>query len=210
MIHVQIARDITTIGVEGVRWVLVEPSEAAVTDVAAPAVEPADVAAAEAAVADVVVPDVAVADLAARDVAAVDGTVLAPVPLAAVPPDRLQTTLPAPGSGMRVHLWQMAIIGLGLLAALGTAQRQLGLPTLPRLGVPEPSLPLATPAPVLVVPAAPAAPAANEAAPAAPAPADLEARPQADLPTADNPELVPAEPAASASRPERLITAGLR
>lgn len=161
MIHVQIASDITTVGVEGVRWVLVEPSEGGPT--AAPAPLP-------------IVPTAMAA-------------------LAAAPRVR--------GGQRRIGLWQLAITGLGLLAAVGLAQRQLGLPKLPWLAAPAISLPLAAP------PAAPPTDAAR-VSPAPAVPALPDDRPAAGPTLSDNPGSALPTPAASAAQPERLITAGLR
>ena len=167
MIHVQIARDITTVGVEGVRWVLVEACEG--DPPAAPAPSP-------------VLPT-------ARQALA-----------AAAPAGRCQR---------RVALWQLAITGLGLLAALGLAQQQLGLPKLPWLAAPTVSLPTAPP-PLPVAPVAPVAAPPTDAARASPTPAAPDTRPLADPPVSDGPGPARPTPAASAGQFERLITAGLR
>lgn len=164
MIHVQIASDITTVGVEGVRWVLVEASEVALP--AAPA----------------------------------------PSPVLASPAQALAPAAAARDKPRRVGLWQLGITCLGLLAALGLALQQLGLPKLPWLAAPALSLPI-TPPPVPVTPAA--APPID-AARASPTPAWPDARPAAGPSASDG--FVPAlpTPAASAAQPDRLITAGLR
>lgn len=161
MIPIQIASDITTVGVEGVRWVLVDASE---DDPPAPSM------------ASPALPTAAAA-------------------LAVAPPDR--------GGQRRIGRWQLAITGLGLLAAVGLAQRQLGWPKLPGLAAPAVSLPVAAPpaplpadamrlAPVPVTPVAPADPP-----------------PAAPTESAGAGQALPA-PAASAAQPERLITAELR
>lgn len=170
MIHVQIARDITTVGVEGVRWVLVDASE--VDPPAAPA--PPAV------------------------------TPTAPPALSAAPPARSGRSV--------IGRWQLAITGLGLLAALGLAQRQLGLPRLPWLGAPAVSLPTAPPPVPTAPPAVAVAPVAappKDAARANPMPAAPETRLPADPPVSDGAGPVLPTPAASAAQAERLITAGL-
>ena len=161
MIHVQIARDITTVGVEGVRWVLVE---------------------------------------------AVEDDPPAPSALRPPTPQALGAARPVRSGQRRIELWQLAITGLGLLAALGLAQWQLGLPRLPWLGAPALSLP--TPPPPL--PVAPLAMPPDDAARMNPTPPAPETRPPADPPVSDGPGPALPRPAPSVAPPERLITAGLR
>ena len=164
MIHVQIASDITTVGVQGVRWVLVEASDAALPATPAPS-----------------------SGLAS-------------------PAQALAPAAPVRDKPRRVGLWQLGITCLGLLAALGLARQQLGLPKLPWLAAPAVKLPLAVPP----VPATPAAAAPNDAARLGPTPAWPDARPPADPALSDVPMPALPSPAASAAQPERLITAGLR
>ena len=161
MIHVQIASDITTVGVEGVRWVLVDASESD---------PPA-----------------------------------APAPSSALPtpPQAQAAAPPARGGQRRIGLWQLAITGLGLLAALGLAQRQLGLPGLPWLAVPAVNLPMAP------LPPVPVAAPPIDAAGLGPTPA-LRDSPPEDPSVSDGPGSALPAPAASAAQPERLITAGFR
>ena len=184
MIHIQIARDITTVGVAGVRWVLVEASE---DD-----------------------PPAAPAPSAVRPTASPAAPPTAPpaAPPAAPPtaPQALAAARPARSGQRRIGLWQLAITGLGLLAALGLAQRQWGLPRLPWLGAPAVSLPTVPPP----VPVAPAAAPPTDAARASPAPAAPEAWPPADPPVSDGTGPALPMPAASAAQAERLIIAGLR
>lgn len=171
MIHVQIARDITTVGVEGVRWVLLEASE----------VDPP----------------------------------VAPAPAAALPtaPPALSAAAPARSGRSAIGRWQLAITGLGLLAALGLAQRQLGQPRLPWLGAPALSQPRALPplpsAPPALLAAPLAAPPKDEAG-ASPMPAVPDTSRPADAPVSDDAGPALPSPAASATQVERLITAGLR
>ena len=180
MIHIQIARDITTVGVAGVRWVLVEASE---DD-----------------------PPAATAPSAVRPTAPPTATPTAPPTAPPTHPQALAAAWPARAGQRRIGLWQLAITGLGLLAALGLAQRQWGLPRLPWLDAPAVSLPTLPPP----MPVAPAAAPPTDAGRASPAPAAPEAWPPADPTLSDNP--APALPAAvaSAAQPERMITAGLR
>lgn len=170
MIHVQIASDITTTGVEGVRWVLLEP------------VEPPPAAA---------------------------GPVPAAAPSGAMP-QPIVGPLPAARVALRIEAWQLAITGLGLVAALGLAQRQLGLASPPWRGfatAPVPALRTAVPpAPAVPASAAPAADAKRLTTP--PTPADPLS--QAAPPLADSPLPAPPALAASAARSDPLITAGLR
>ena len=175
MIHVQIARDVTTVGVEGVRWVLLEASEG----------EPP----------------------------------AAPAPCAVTPsaPPALSPAPPARSGPSAIGRWQLAITGLGLLAALALAQRQLGMPRLawlqawlqvPALG--QPIAPPATSAPPPAVLLAPLATPPNDAADAKPTPAAPETLAPADAPATDRAEPARPTPAAPPVPVERLITAGLR
>ena len=164
MIHVQIASDITTVGVEGVRWVLVEAS-----DLAQPAAP-------------------------------------APSPVLACPARAVAPAAASRDKPRRVGLWQLGITCLGLLAALGLARQQLGLPKLPWLAVPAVKLPMAPPP----VPVAPAAAPPIDAALPGPTPTWPDTRPPADPSASDGAMPAPLTPAASAAQPERLITAGLQ
>lgn len=122
MIHVQIASDITTTGVEGVRWVLLEPSEAPAPDAASPA----------------------------------------PAAAGPMPQPMVAPLLPARPS-LRFGVWPLAIIGLGLVGALGLSQQRMGLASLRGGGpaaAPAPTAHTALP-PDSRVPAAPAASAAR-------------------------------------------------
>ena len=178
MIRVQIASDVTTGGVEGVRWALLEASHADAPVAPAPLSAPASASAP------------------------------APAPAPEVPANLRVLAAPplARGGQQRIARWQLAITGLGLLAALGLAQRQLGLPELPWLAATAVRAPM--PAPPLLE--APAAAPPIEAARVIPAPAKPGARSPADPTLSDKPRPALLAPAAAAAQPERLITARFR
>lgn len=147
MIHVQIATDLTSTGVAGTRWVLIEPSETA-----APAAPPPGTG-------------------APLPGAALQGAL--PDGLQGGLPDGL----PAPPARPQLGWWTWAITGLGLAAALMAGLWQLGPPALsgpqaadglkPSATLPGTAREMAPLAPIL-----PAAPLPGVLSPGGPATAD--------------------------------------
>ena len=119
MIQVQIASEVTAVGVQGLRWVLIDAAEASAATVASPTV-PA-----------VTRVDAPVAKLANSGLAAaqLESPLAAPqsaASLLAEPAPVAVRSCPAPWSGLKLGLLKAGVAGIGLALALWLAGARFG------------------------------------------------------------------------------------
>ena len=162
MIQVQIASEVTAVGVQGLRWVLIDAAEASAATVASPTV-PA-----------VTRVDAPVAKLANSGLAAaqLESPLAAPQSAAfllAEPAPVAVRSCPAPWSGLKLGLLKAGVAGIGLALALWLAGARFGPARVSWLTASSATTTAAPPAPAPAPAVSPALATAPQALPPTPA-----------------------------------------